>query len=193
MGEFITELGMSIRVKQDRLSATTAMAQENEVALDAEQLLFLVGGHDNAIDDDVDEQLVQDLALNVDNVFQADGCDAFDSYVNEALIAQTMFMANLSSVDHVTDEAGPLYDSDILSEYVKDNEVPVVHSNVSSVPNDAFIMIYNDMYEPHAQSVSNPSQNKVVEKSLTTELATYKEQVELYERRAKFELTEKTP
>nr|GFC66692.1 integrase, catalytic region, zinc finger, CCHC-type, peptidase aspartic, catalytic [Tanacetum cinerariifolium] len=91
-------------------------AQENGVALDAEQLLFLVGGHDNAIDDDVYEQLVQDLALNLDNVFQADGCDAFDSYVNEALIAQTMFMANLSSVDHVTDEAGPLYDSDILSE-----------------------------------------------------------------------------
>nr|GEX70919.1 Gag-Pol polyprotein [Tanacetum cinerariifolium] len=43
------------------------------------QLLFLAGGHDNVFDDDVDEQLVQDLALNVDNVFQADDCDAFDS------------------------------------------------------------------------------------------------------------------
>nr|GFB42362.1 retrovirus-related Pol polyprotein from transposon TNT 1-94 [Tanacetum cinerariifolium] len=43
-------------------------AQENGVALDAEQLLFLVGGQDNAFDDDVDEQHVQDLALNVDNV-----------------------------------------------------------------------------------------------------------------------------
>nr|GFD11886.1 hypothetical protein [Tanacetum cinerariifolium] len=30
-------------------------AQENEVALDAEQLLFLAGGQDNAFDDDVDE------------------------------------------------------------------------------------------------------------------------------------------
>nr|GEU98525.1 retrovirus-related Pol polyprotein from transposon TNT 1-94 [Tanacetum cinerariifolium] len=91
-------------------------AQENRVALDAEQLLFL-----------------------------ADDCDAFDSDVDEAPTTQTMFMANLSSVDPVTDEAGPLYDSDILSEYVKDNEVPVVHSDVSSVPNDAFMMIYNDM------------------------------------------------
>nr|GFD32295.1 retrovirus-related Pol polyprotein from transposon TNT 1-94 [Tanacetum cinerariifolium] len=31
-------------------------AQENEVALDEEQLLFLAGGQDNAIDEDADEQ-----------------------------------------------------------------------------------------------------------------------------------------
>nr|GEY59832.1 retrovirus-related Pol polyprotein from transposon TNT 1-94 [Tanacetum cinerariifolium] len=182
--------------------------------------------------------LTQDLALNVDNVFQADDCDVFDSDVDEAPTAQTMFMANLSSADPVTDEAGPSYDSDILYEvhdhdhyqdaacahheehvmhdsvqqdhvvdshadytsdsnmipydkYVKDNEVSVAHSDVSSVPNDAFMMIYNDMYEPHAPSVSNPSRNTVVKTSLTAELATYKEQVELYERRAKFELTER--
>nr|GFA58118.1 hypothetical protein [Tanacetum cinerariifolium] len=183
-------------------------------------------GHDNAFDDDVDEQPVQDLALNVDNVFQADDCDAFDSDMDEAPTTQTMFMANLSSIDLVTNEAGPSYDSDILYElqdhdhyqdavyahheehamhnsvqldrvvdshadytsdsnmilydqYVKDNEVPVVHSNVSSVPNDSFMMIYDDMYEPHAQSVSHPSQNTVVKNSLTAVLATYKEQVEL--------------
>nr|GEU56235.1 copia protein [Tanacetum cinerariifolium] len=179
-----------------------------------------------------------DLALNVDNVFQDDDYDAFDSDVDEAPTAQTMFMANLSSVDPVTDEAGPSYDSDILSEvqdhdhyqdaacahheehamhdsvqldhvvdsrahytsdsnmisydqYVKDNEVPVVHSNVSSIPNDAFMMIYNDMCEPHAQSISNPSRNTIVKNSITAELATYKEQVELYERRAKFKLIER--
>nr|GFA49194.1 hypothetical protein [Tanacetum cinerariifolium] len=201
-------------------------AQENGVALDVEQLLFLAGGHDNAFDDDVDEQPVQDLALNVDNVFQADDCDAFDSNVDKAPTAQTLFMANLSSADLVTDEVGPSYDSDILSEvqdydhyqdvvcvhheehamhdsvqldhvvdshtdytsdsnmisydqYVKDNEVPVIHSNVSSVPNDAFMMIYDDMCEPHAQSVSNPSLNTVVKNLLTAALATYKKQVEL--------------
>nr|GFA39185.1 retrovirus-related Pol polyprotein from transposon TNT 1-94 [Tanacetum cinerariifolium] len=91
-------------------------AQENGVALDAEQLLFLAGGQDNAFDDDMDEQPIQDLALNVDNVFQANDCDAFDSDVDEAPTVQTMFMANLSSVDPITDEAGPSYDSDILSE-----------------------------------------------------------------------------
>nr|GEW99164.1 hypothetical protein [Tanacetum cinerariifolium] len=161
-------------------------AQENRVALDEEQLLFLAGEQPNAIDEDVDEQPFQDLALNVDNVFQADDCDAFDSDVDEALMTQTMFMANLLSADPVNDEARPSYDSDILSE---DNVVPVVHSNASSVPNDAYMMIYNDMYEPHAQSISKTLRNTVVENSLTAELATYKEQVELYERRAMLKLT----
>nr|GEU29715.1 hypothetical protein [Tanacetum cinerariifolium] len=183
-------------------------------------------GQDNSFDDDEDEQPVQDLALNVDNVFQDEDCDVFDSDVDEAPTAQTMFMANLSSADPITDEAGPSYDSDILSElqdhdqylddtcahheehmmhenvqldhvvdlhadytsvsnmilydqYVKDNEVPVVHSDASSVLNDAFMMIYNDMCEPFAPSVSNTSQNAAVKNSLTAKLATYREQVEL--------------
>nr|GEV72176.1 integrase, catalytic region, zinc finger, CCHC-type, peptidase aspartic, catalytic [Tanacetum cinerariifolium] len=185
-------------------------AQENRVALDVEQLLFLA----------------------------AKDCDAFDSDVDEAPTAQTMFMANLSSANPITDKAGPSYDLDILSEvkdhdqylddtyayqeehvmhdnvqldhivdlhadytsdsnmipydqYVEDNEVPVVHSNASSVQNDTFMMIYNDMCEPSAPSVSNSSRNAVIKNSLTAELATYREQVELYERRAKFELTER--
>nr|GEW16792.1 retrovirus-related Pol polyprotein from transposon TNT 1-94 [Tanacetum cinerariifolium] len=212
-------------------------AQENGVALDAEQQLFLAGGHDNAFDDDVDEQPVQDLALNVDNVFQAKDYDAFDSDVDEAPTAQTMFMANLSSADPITDESGRSYDLDILSEvrdhdqylddtcayqeehemhdsveldhvvdlhadhtsisnmilydqYVKDIDVSVVHNNASSVPNDTFMMIYDDMCESIALSVSNSSRNAVVKNSLTAKLANYREQVELYERRAKFELTE---
>nr|GEV52245.1 retrovirus-related Pol polyprotein from transposon TNT 1-94 [Tanacetum cinerariifolium] len=78
-------------------------AQENEVALDDEHVLFLAGGQDNAIDEDVDEKPVQDLALNVDNVFQADDCDTFDSDVDEAPMAQTMFMAILSTADPVYD------------------------------------------------------------------------------------------
>nr|GEW84131.1 retrovirus-related Pol polyprotein from transposon TNT 1-94 [Tanacetum cinerariifolium] len=185
-------------------------AQENRVALDEKQLLFLA----------------------------ADDCDAFDFDVDEAPMAQTMFMANLSSTDHIYDKVGLSYDSDILSEvhdhdhyqdavcehheehemhdnvqpnhfvnshadytsdsnmilydqYVKDNVVLGVQINVSSVPNDAYMMIYNDMYEPYAQSVSKTSWNTIVNNSLTTKLATHKEQVKLYERRARYELTER--
>nr|GEW41445.1 hypothetical protein [Tanacetum cinerariifolium] len=89
--------------------------RENGVTLDEEQLLFSTRRQDNDVDEDVDEQPVLDLALNVDNVFQADDCDAFHYDVDEAPAAQTMFMANLSSVDPVYDEVGPFYDSDILS------------------------------------------------------------------------------
>ncbi|GJU96530.1 hypothetical protein Tco_1321286, partial [Tanacetum coccineum] len=70
--ELRTESGMLIQVKQDKM--LRMQAQENGVALDEEQLLFLAGGQDNAVNEDVDEQPVQDLALNVDNVFQADDC-----------------------------------------------------------------------------------------------------------------------
>nr|GEZ83668.1 retrovirus-related Pol polyprotein from transposon TNT 1-94 [Tanacetum cinerariifolium] len=81
-----------------------------------------------------------DLALNVDNVFQADHCDAFDSDVDEAPTAQTLFMANLSSVDPVHDEASSSYDSDVLSEVhdhdhyqdvvCEHNEVHEMHDDV---------------------------------------------------------------
>ncbi|GJV77359.1 retrovirus-related pol polyprotein from transposon TNT 1-94 [Tanacetum coccineum] len=190
-------------------------AQENGVALDEEQLLFLTGRQDNTVDEDVDEQPVQDLALNVDNMFQADDCDAFDSDVDKAPTEKTMFMANLSSVDPDAvcehHEEHEMHDNVLTKttllttcrfitsnrnmipydQYVKDNAVPVVQSNVSSVTNDAYMMIYNDMCEPHAQFVSKTTQNIVVNNSLTAELETYKEQVKLYERRARFELTKR--
>nr|GEW67848.1 retrotransposon protein, putative, unclassified [Tanacetum cinerariifolium] len=134
------------------------------------------GGQDNAFDDDVDEQPIQDLALNVDNVFQAEDCDAFDSDVDEAPTAQTMFMANLSSADPITDEAGPSYDSDILSEvqdhdqYLDDTCAYHEEHVIDSVQLDHGVDLHADY-----TSVSNM----------------ILEQVELYERRAKFELTER--
>ncbi|GJR48778.1 hypothetical protein Tco_1316881 [Tanacetum coccineum] len=231
-----SKLGRNYEYFKDKM--LLMQAQENGVILDEEQSLFLAGGLDNAIDEDVDEQPVQDLALNVDNVFQADDCDAYDSDVDDAPTAQTLFMANLSSADPVYDEAGPSYDSDVLSEvqnhdhyqdavcdlhdehemhddvqpnhvvdshadytsdsnmtpydqYVKDNAVPVVQNNASMVPNDAYGMIDNDLHESDVPSVSHTPRNTVVNNLLNAELATYKEQVELYERRARFELTER--
>ncbi|GJV27606.1 retrovirus-related pol polyprotein from transposon TNT 1-94 [Tanacetum coccineum] len=212
------------------------MQDNNGVVLDEEHLLFIDGGQDNTFDDDVDEAPVQDLALNQDNVFQADECDAFDSDVDEAPTDQSMFMENLSSIVPIYDEAGPSYDSDIISEvqdhdicqdnvdehhlvhemqndvqpngvvdsiadhasdsnvisyeqYVKDNEVEVVQSNVSYVPNDALMTTLNDMHEKTAKCVYNNEQNIVVNDSLTAELARYKELVGVYETMTKFELT----
>ncbi|GJX38505.1 retrovirus-related pol polyprotein from transposon TNT 1-94 [Tanacetum coccineum] len=132
-------------------------AQENGVDLDEERLFFLA----------------------------ADQCDAFDSDFDEAPTTQTMFMANLSSTNLVYHKGSPSYDSDIISkvqdhdnfldtmnesheehEMHHDNKDQVVHSDVSSVPNDAVMIITNDIYE-------------------------YKELAEAYEKRAQFELTER--
>ncbi|GKA17743.1 hypothetical protein Tco_0697580 [Tanacetum coccineum] len=51
-----------------------------------------------------------------------------------------------SHADYMSDSNMIPYD-----QYVKDNAVPVVQSNVSSIPNDAYMMILNDMHEQSAQ------------------------------------------
>ncbi|GKD92053.1 hypothetical protein Tco_1371890 [Tanacetum coccineum] len=202
MGEFRTEWDKMLLMQ----------AQENGAVLDKKQLLFIAGGQTNTFDDDVDEAPVQDLALNEDNVFQADQCDAFDYVVDEAPTGQTMFMANLSSTDLIYNEAGPSYDLDILFE-VQDHDIYVdnigeyhgVHEIQNDVqPNyvvdldaeytsDSNIILYvkENAVPVTAQCVFANDQSKVVNASLTAELARYKEQVELYERRARFELNER--
>nr|GEV69052.1 hypothetical protein [Tanacetum cinerariifolium] len=103
-------------------------------------------------------------------------------------------MHDCVQLDHVVDSHDD-YTSDsniiLCDQYVRDNEVSVIHSGASSVPTNAFMMIYDDVCEPHDQSVSYPSWNTVVKNTLMAELAIYKEHVELYEQRAKFELTER--
>ena len=61
--------------------------QENGVVLNEEDLAFLAGDEGNTFDADVDDQPVQDLALNHPNNFQADDCDAFDLDVDNEPIA----------------------------------------------------------------------------------------------------------
>ncbi|GKC73140.1 retrovirus-related pol polyprotein from transposon TNT 1-94 [Tanacetum coccineum] len=206
--------------------------------LDEEQLLFLAGEQVTNFDDDVDDPPEQDLALNVDHVFEADQLDAFDSDVDEAPTTHTMFMANLTSEDPIFNEAGTSYDSDIpfevqdhdnyhdsvyghhdvhemqnniqqdyvvdseadytsdsniisYDQYVEDNAEHVVQSNVSSVQNDALRSIIDEMHEEGVQSRIVNKQDRVVKDSLNSELARYKELVGEYEKRAKFELTER--
>ncbi|GKE25468.1 hypothetical protein Tco_1440852 [Tanacetum coccineum] len=68
--------------------------------------------------------------------------------------------------------------SNIISykQYVQDNEDQVVHSDVSSIPNDAVMIITNDIYEQDAQCVTS---NNTVNASLTVKLARYKELAEM--------------
>ncbi|GJR72049.1 hypothetical protein Tco_0084414 [Tanacetum coccineum] len=132
-------------------------AQENGVALDEEQLLFIAGGQDNAIDEDVDEQ--------PDAV-----CEHHEAHEMHHDV-QPNYVVDLNA-DYTSDNHMITYD-----QYVKDNAESVVQSNVSSVPNDAYMMINNEMHEQTAQSVSTYKQNKVVNVSLTAELATYKDKL----------------
>nr|GEV58383.1 integrase, catalytic region, zinc finger, CCHC-type, peptidase aspartic, catalytic [Tanacetum cinerariifolium] len=92
------------------------------------------GGQTNTFDDDVDEAPVQDLALNEDN---------------------TMFMVNLSSADPIYDDAGPSYDSDILSENIELTE----HVTALQEQNERF-MAENKKVKQHYKA-------KTIEKTTT--------------------------
>ncbi|GJR87172.1 retrovirus-related pol polyprotein from transposon TNT 1-94 [Tanacetum coccineum] len=135
-------------------------AQENEVVLDEEQLLFIASGQDNTLDDDVDEPPVQDFTLNVDQAFQA------DQYILSEVQDHDNYLNNVGEyheVHEIQNDVGTNYVVDSDAEYTSDSNI---------IP-----------YEQYAaQCISANKQNKLVNESLTAELARYKEQVELYEK-----------
>ncbi|GJV72202.1 hypothetical protein Tco_1492197, partial [Tanacetum coccineum] len=150
-------------------------------------------------DEDVDNSPENDLALNMDHIFEADECDAFESDVDEGPTTQTMFMTNLTSERSKSMMKSSIIDSNTscmsniipYDQYVEDNEEHVVQSNVSSVRNDALMSILDEMHEQGVQSRLANKPNMVVKDSVTSELARYKELVGEYEKRAKFELTDR--
>ncbi|GJW37902.1 hypothetical protein Tco_0060822 [Tanacetum coccineum] len=156
--ELKTELGMQIQNSEYFKDKMLLMqAQENGVALDEEQLLFIA----------------------------ADDCDAFDFDVDEAPTAQTMFMVNLSSTYPIYDKVDPSYDSNVLSE-VHDND----HYQDAVCKHHEIHEMHDDV-QPNYVVNSHVDYTSDIAKSLTAELATHKEQVKLYKRRTRFELTER--
>ncbi|GKB12344.1 hypothetical protein Tco_0846267 [Tanacetum coccineum] len=113
------------------------------------------------------------LSYDLDILFEVHDNDHYQDAVYEHHDVHEMhddvqpnYIVN-SHTDYMSDSNMILYD-----QYVKDNAMPVVQSNVSSVPNDAYMMILNDIYEPSAQCVYVTTQNNVVDNSLTAKLAT---------------------
>ncbi|GJZ23786.1 hypothetical protein Tco_0561245, partial [Tanacetum coccineum] len=147
-------------------------AQESGAVLDEEQSLFLAG-----------EQL--------------DECDAFDSDVDEDHMDEYHEVHEMQNdVQHnyvVDSDADYTSDSNIIpyDQYVEDNEEHVVQCNASSVRNDALMSILDEMHEQGVQSRLANKPDMVMNDSVTSELARYKELVGEYEKRAKFELTDR--
>nr|GEX44310.1 xylulose kinase-1 [Tanacetum cinerariifolium] len=79
-------------------------------------------------------------------------------------------MHDCVQLDHVVDSHDD-YTSDsniiLCDQYVKDNEVPVVHSGLSYVPDDAFMMIYDDMCEPHDQPPALYNDHEIIKDNHT--------------------------
>ncbi|GJW04748.1 retrovirus-related pol polyprotein from transposon TNT 1-94 [Tanacetum coccineum] len=164
-------------------------AQENGAVLDEEELLFLAGEQANTFDADADNQPVQDLALNEDNIFQIDECDAFDLDVDDEPTAQPSQQIHKLDENEIHNEVQhanvidstsvDIGNSNVIpyEQYFSVDNISVVPSCASSALNDVCVSSDNDAFVPHDL--------------IATELKIYKEQVAIYEQRAKFELTER--
>ncbi|GKF54784.1 hypothetical protein Tco_0165124 [Tanacetum coccineum] len=110
--------------------------------------------------------------------FEVQDHDTFVDHMDEYHEAHEM----QNDVQHnyvVDSDAKYMSDSNIIpyNQYMEDNEEHVVQSNVSFVRNDALMSIIDDMHEQGVQSMSANKQVKVVNDTLTSELARYKELV----------------
>ncbi|GJU53231.1 hypothetical protein Tco_1226945 [Tanacetum coccineum] len=212
MARNYTQLKRPLNLEYFKDKMLLMQAQENGVVLDEEQLLFIYLQADqcNAFDSDVDETLTAQTMFMA-NLSSADPiCNEASPLYDSDILSEVQDHDNYQDtvdehheVHEIHNDVQPNYivesdaeytsDSNMIpyDQYVKDNIEPVVQSNVSFVPNDAYMMIINEMHEQAAQCVSANKQNKVVNASLTAELARYKEQVERYERLARFDLTER--
>ncbi|GJV89834.1 hypothetical protein Tco_1533772 [Tanacetum coccineum] len=158
---------------------------------------------------DVDDVTENDLALKCDDIFEADEIlhqttrinpfeeqdqDAFEDNMELILTFNEHEMQNDVQHNYVVDsDADYTSDSNIIpyDQYVEDNEEHVVQCNASSVRNDALMSIFDEMHEQGVQSRLANKSHMVVNDSVTSELARYKELVGEYEKRAKFELTDR--
>ncbi|GJV14741.1 hypothetical protein Tco_1360064 [Tanacetum coccineum] len=135
-------------------------------------------------------------ATDPESESDADECDAFDSDVDDEPTAQSIFMANLSLVGVSNQDEHEIHNkvqpSNVIDstsvhmgnsnvipyeQYLSVNDISVVPSCASSALNSVCVSPVNDAFVPH-----DP---------IATELKIYKEQVAIYEQRAKFELTER--
>ncbi|GJX15649.1 retrovirus-related pol polyprotein from transposon TNT 1-94 [Tanacetum coccineum] len=187
-------------------------AHENGAVLDEKQFVYCrrIADQCDAFDSDVDEapttQTMFMVNLSSEDPIYDEAGPSYDSNTPFEVQDHDTFVDHMdeyhevhemqSDVQHnyvVDSDADYTSDSNIIpyDQYVEDNEEHVVQSNVSSVRNDALMSIIDDMHEQGVQSVSANKQVKVVNNSVTSELARYKELVGVYEQRAKFELTDR--
>ncbi|GJU55531.1 retrovirus-related pol polyprotein from transposon TNT 1-94 [Tanacetum coccineum] len=160
--------------------------------LDEEELLFLDDKCD-AFDSDVDDEPTAQ-SIFMASLSSARPVNLQAGPSNASILSEVHYLdnaidpSNNDQVEHeiynevqqknvIDSTSADMGNSNVIpyEQYLTVNDVSVVPSSASFVPNDAYVLHDNDAYVPHD--------------SLATELNIYKEQVAMYEQRAKFELT----
>ncbi|GJX94945.1 hypothetical protein Tco_0349531 [Tanacetum coccineum] len=121
----------------------------------------------------MDNQPVQDLALNEDNIFQADECDAFDSDVDDEPTAQSIFLAYLSSVGWKSDKTRiinlKLYNTSMCIDFKNINAaclkdyypLPEINSKIESVMGFPFKCLLDAYKGYHQVQMAEEDEEKI--------------------------------
>ncbi|GJT80986.1 retrovirus-related pol polyprotein from transposon TNT 1-94 [Tanacetum coccineum] len=168
-------------------------AQENGAVLDEEELLFLADECDAFDSDGDDEPTAQSIFMA--NLSSAGSANPQAGPSNASILSEVHILKNAS--DHsVTNLDEHEIHNEVQQENVIDStSVDMGNSNV--IPYEQYLSVDNKSVVPSCTSsalndvcVSSDNYVFVPHDPITTELKIYKEQVAIYEQRAKFELTE---
>ncbi|GJW85977.1 hypothetical protein Tco_0159122 [Tanacetum coccineum] len=159
-------------------------------SLDEEQLLFIAGGTADVVclRSDVVMRAPTAQLCSWKVISSAENPDAICEHHEEHGMqddVQPNYVV-ASHADYMSDSNMTPYDR-----YVKDNAMPVVQNNASTVPNDIYVMIDNDLHEPKAQSVFKAPTKLVVIILFNAELAIYKNKLKCMKERARFKVNRK--
>ncbi|GJT62706.1 retrovirus-related pol polyprotein from transposon TNT 1-94 [Tanacetum coccineum] len=156
MGEIMSQVKQGllsvIIIKEKGIWLDNSLSQRGQGTQDD---LGILVGHDTQ------------TTMPINAAFQSDDLDAFDSDRHEALGAQAVLMANLSS-----------YDSDVIFE----TESAHVQNNTSFDQQNAMIMsVFDAVSDQVAKCTIDNLKHKELDASLTAELERYKERVKTFE------------
>ncbi|GKC54934.1 retrovirus-related pol polyprotein from transposon TNT 1-94 [Tanacetum coccineum] len=169
-------------------------AQENGAVLDEEELLFLADECD-AFDSDVDDEPTAQ-SIFMANLSSAGSANPQAGPSNASILSEVHILEN--AIDHsVTNQDEHEIHNEVQQANVIDStSVDMGNSNV--IPYEQYLSVDNIYVVPSCASsalndvcVSSDNDAFVSHDPIATELKIYKEQVAIYEQRAKFELTER--
>ncbi|GJZ98993.1 putative ribonuclease H-like domain-containing protein [Tanacetum coccineum] len=169
-------------------------AQENGAVLDEDELLFLADECD-AFDSDVDDEPTAQ-SIFMANLSSAGSANPQVGPSNASILSEVHILENaidysvtnqdeheihneVQQANVIVSTSVDMGNSNVIpyEQYLSVDSISVVPSCASSTLNDVCVSSINDAFVPH-----DP---------IATELKIYKEQVAIYEQRAKFELTER--
>ncbi|GJX69826.1 integrase, catalytic region, zinc finger, CCHC-type containing protein [Tanacetum coccineum] len=164
--------------------AVLAEALESMMVLDEEHMAFLADNRDTIT------QSQQSQEIPTPTAFQTNDLDAFDSDCDEAPSASVVFMAKLSSYDSTTLSEVPPHDNYLDNHVIDQNVQEMQYFEQLDFNNNPDIDI-TKMSNQVAKCNKVDKENKTINESLTTELARYKEQIKLFEKRQQFDLNDR--